>query len=284
MDLHMPVMNGIEAARQILSRPETRHIPIVAMTAAVFPEDQARCEEAGMVDFIAKPVELERLDAVLAKWLADWRKDEPVPVSADRDQPAVMPDLPGFDTAAGLRRLESNMALYRRLLLEFARTESDAPAELASLLASGQIEPAAERLHRIKGLAANLGAPALADASGRFEAELRAGAEPATQAEFAQRLDQCTQGIRHGISPDLQDADDAVDSESLLTTLRRLVPFLEQHELPPDDLTTRLHELAHRSGAQTPLRRMLGQLDEFNHDGALATVAAIFATHGERLT
>jgi PAS domain S-box-containing protein len=281
MDLHMPEMNGIEAAKAILALPVAAGLPIVAMTAAVFPEDRTRCQAAGMVDFIAKPIEMDRLDAVLAKWLAAWRKDEMQPIPTEPD--AAMPDLPGFDTAAGLRRLEHNQALYRRLLLEFARTEADTPADLLPLLATGRNEAVAERLHRIKGLAANLGASALADATGRFEAELRAGAEPVSQTEFAHCLKQCVDGIRRGLPPAPRETGDAPDMASLLTTLRRLVPYLEQHELPPDELSAGLEKLARHGAANAPLHRLLGQLDEFNHDGALATLAAILASHGDPL-
>ncbi len=66
MDLHMPEMDGLTATRQIMARwsPEERPT-VVAMTAAVLEEDQQRCREAGMEAFVSKPVQLEKLMAVL---------------------------------------------------------------------------------------------------------------------------------------------------------------------------------------------------------------------------
>jgi signal transduction histidine kinase/ActR/RegA family two-component response regulator len=69
MDMQMPKMDGLEATRALRGRPEFSDLPIIAMTANAFTEDSQRCFEAGMNDFLSKPIEPDALYTVLLKWL-----------------------------------------------------------------------------------------------------------------------------------------------------------------------------------------------------------------------
>jgi PAS domain S-box-containing protein len=69
MDVQMPIMDGLEATRQIRKLSHNPAAPIIALTANVFPEDENQCRAAGMNDFIGRPVESEVLYKTLLKWL-----------------------------------------------------------------------------------------------------------------------------------------------------------------------------------------------------------------------
>lgn len=77
MDMRMPNMGGIEAAKAIRAcdHPEAVTIPIIALTANTFQEDRDMAKEAGMNDFLTKPLEIDLLHTVLQKWLTNQKKD-----------------------------------------------------------------------------------------------------------------------------------------------------------------------------------------------------------------
>jgi len=70
MDLHMPVMDGLEATRRIRALRNRRALPIIAMTASVFEEDRRHCLDAGMDGHLSKPIQAEQLQAMLMQCLA----------------------------------------------------------------------------------------------------------------------------------------------------------------------------------------------------------------------
>jgi two-component system sensor histidine kinase/response regulator len=185
LDLNMPEMDGWECARRIRSQQRWQGLPLLAMTAHAMQQEKERCLAIGMQDHITKPIDPDKLYERLRHWGGRSDPSQAVaspsaladvpPSAAQASIQQQLPDLPGFDLDGGLRRVAGNGALYRRLLLSMLRTQSDAPARVSEALAR-QALPDAERIvHTVKGVAANLGATALADAAACLEQHLRQG-------------------------------------------------------------------------------------------------------------
>nr|WP_328595839.1 response regulator [Rugamonas aquatica] len=205
MDMQMPEMDGVEATRALRALPELDGLPVVAMTANAMQADRELCIQAGMVDFVIKPVEPDDLWRALLRWvpprhampapdaIAGNGQDEAL-AHASPHAPAAEEDdfpqsIPGLDMVSGLRRVLGKRPRYLAMLRGFVANQAGAVRQISALIAAGDRAGAERGAHTLKGLAGNIGAGALQLLAGEAEHALSpAAVGEAGAAELSARL------------------------------------------------------------------------------------------------
>ncbi|MBI2381235.1 MAG: response regulator [Gammaproteobacteria bacterium] len=262
MDMQMPVMDGLEATRAIRAAEGERHTPIVAMTANALKGDRERCLEAGMDDYLSKPIEPERLAACLAAWLKGGDRAAPAQALAMADQPPM-----AWNSAAGLARVNGKTQLYARLLRDFVQEYRDAAQGLAQRQAAGEWEAALQLAHALKGVAGNLGAEAVQAAAQAVELALAARKDYAFKealAQLSQALDAACSQLPLSPEPTEAPSVEPLDEAELYRELERLCALLTARDLGAERLFAALEASLRAHGhaeAATSVERRMAAFD-----------------------
>jgi CheY-like chemotaxis protein len=191
MDVQMPVLDGIGATRKIRAlekelpfrqRKGGNRIAIIAMTANAMKGDREHCLEAGMDDYLAKPVNPEELKAKLIKWLpADGKAENTI--QRDKNDRAVSANAQTetdgstewFDIKGALHRAMGDTTFLKMMLDEFRQQKKSYLENILAALALQDADKMKTEAHTLKGAAANLGLLRISEAALKLENLGRAG-------------------------------------------------------------------------------------------------------------
>jgi len=159
MDLQMPVMDGMTATRKIRESETSSHTPIIALTANAMTGDRELCEAAGMDGYLTKPIEVERLRNILAKFGLE-KTDAAIAGSVAAD----LPDQ-GLTAPVDLREFQSvtegDQSFAQELVAAFVASGERQLAEMAAAVVQNDRAALAKAAHQFKGACANMHAQAL---------------------------------------------------------------------------------------------------------------------------
>ncbi|MRV72713.1 response regulator [Duganella sp. FT92W] len=172
MDLQMPQMDGLEATRRIRADPQLAHLPVLAMTATATTEARMRCIDAGMNDFISKPVQPALMYQTIANWLPQRvpmaglqppRQAAPAPVSSPGG------DMAAIDMSVLATLLGNDSQKVRKFAFKFLQSSQEGVRDMEAALARGEVQVVRELGHRTKGAARSVGAFRMADVCEEME-------------------------------------------------------------------------------------------------------------------
>jgi two-component system, sensor histidine kinase and response regulator len=180
MDCEMPEMDGFEATAAIRQLEGDRaRTPIIAMTAAAMAGDRERCLDAGMDDYLTKPIRVEVIGAVLQKWIDQTAPDaagEPVPTGLPAPTPPPAPTTTPTPSPLDRAQIETLLSLddgagdvLAEIIGEYMARSARSRADLLEVIAAGDGAGMARAAHTLKGASANVGAAVLADVCGEIE-------------------------------------------------------------------------------------------------------------------
>ena len=196
MDCQMPVLDGYAATAAIRAQEHGRRTTIVAITASAMAEDRQKCLDAGMDDYLTKPVTRDELAGVLARWLRRTPTPPPgqlaVSVALEDDEPPVRSDV--VDDLRGLDASDPDAQLAS-LVRQFLTEAAVRVAQMQKVVAAGDgAEALNQHAHALKGSAGMLGASALQAACETLEraaTEGRKGELAALVASVTAELKRC---------------------------------------------------------------------------------------------
>jgi signal transduction histidine kinase/DNA-binding response OmpR family regulator len=187
MDVNMPEVDGLQATRQIRAAWGEQAPPIIALTAGASPEDRARCEAAGMDDYLTKPLHVAALAQALERWVAEGqtrlRDAEPPRAEAQAaPQPAVM-DMARLEE---FREFDDEQLTMTREVIELFLAGTPAHLDaIAQAVGAQDAHALASAAHALKGAAGNIGATAMQHEADAIEAAAKSGVPGDARARLA---------------------------------------------------------------------------------------------------
>jgi len=285
MDIHMPIMDGLEATRQIRMLPQGNGVPIIALSAAAMRQDQEEALNAGMDAHLSKPIEPNELIEMLERWIKPGDRAISSKVEDPPEDSSLPDSLDGFDLQEATQRLGGNKALLAKLLRNFAEAYASLPEQLTQLLENGKSVEASQLVHKLVGAAANLGGIQLTVTAKRVEAELKDDGKSTSLPDFFSELASIVEIINANIKADKINAvhADEICPEEIINKLAQLSEALKEHDVPPAAILAELYAQLVEYLPQPQFLKLTAEIDSFDYSKAVVSIDAVLLSFKKRV-
>lgn len=209
MDVQMPEMDGLEAAQRIRSLENgDRHTPIIALTAHAMPGDRHRCLQAGMDDYMSKPIDPRKVLETIARWAGKGTGER----EEDEAQPAVDPNCV-FNLDDALVRFSNDREFFLTMLEDFLSTLCDKIGEMKTALQNDNLAALSYQGHNLKGVAANFSAYQLSCLADRIDQAAKDG-KVDEAAQLLVEVDAAVESLRQATASLFEPATPPSDASS----------------------------------------------------------------------
>lgn len=242
MDYMMPVMDGVEATKTIreMNDPYYQALPIIALSANAIPEAHRKFRQAGMNDFLTKPVQITEVSRVLRRWLPKHYIKEIDPATKVSLKKSAEPQLviPGIDVQAGITN-SMNEKLFMELLGDFYNLIDDKSKKIETFLNNNDIRNFTIEVHALKSTSRMIGALELSDKFKILE-EFGHNEEVANIKEMAPAVIAEYRAFKEVLSTVVAsgpDEKEELPKEQIIELLRKMEKAMDEFDLDTADAT-----------------------------------------------
>jgi len=274
MDMQMPNMDGLEATRRIRSNANFDSLPIIAMTANAMLGDRERCLNVGMNDYLSKPINYDTMYLTLGR----WTQRSPMISSP------VVSELVTFGTALDSDKAIASIGeqeIYLAVLEQFIPNQGGVVESLQEALAEADVKKAELLAHTLKGIAATIGADALAELARQLEVSIRQEdtAQCAQQLQFlAAQMDDVKREVsayldKHKVTE--LSAESMPDEVELTSLMAQLMQQLHIFDSKANDTMGQIKQHAKRTAAWQRFALLDRYINAYDYESALVEIQRI---------
>ncbi|MDG6773243.1 response regulator [Thiomicrorhabdus sp. ZW0627] len=303
MDCQMPVMDGYEAARNIRSELGLKNLPIIALTANAMLDDRQKAIDAGMNDYIAKPIRPAEMFNTMARWIEspDYSEDKLDVAALEETEKSKRQvdhqclekdfatlDLPGVNKAKGLVTTNDNKSLYFKLLSRFGKNQGEFENQFKQAAESGDWQMALRLAHTLKGVASSIGATELQDRADKLERNCHEDVDKtlldALLTDVMDRLNPLLEALSalDCFKTEKKIGEYAVDWKALQKTLVQLKSLLEDDDAKAIEFVKQLQQQSGLDAGHADIVQLIQHIESYDFDAAIETMAKLEVELAER--